>query len=139
MTTRSSTATSGTFFPVSVLISLIVLIGTFFAVLQTASLPLLPSSLSRVTTRAPFFRGLIYLPRFRFMPLFRSAQPDLPATIEDESHMAPAELIDVKVEDGWVTLSGAVSWQLQNDAAYQDVANLFGVVGITNEIKVINP
>ena len=52
---------------------------------------------------------------------------------------APAELIDVKVEDGWVTLRGTVNWQFQSDAAYEDVANLFGVIGITNDIRVINP
>jgi osmotically-inducible protein OsmY len=52
---------------------------------------------------------------------------------------APAELIDVKVEDGWVTLRGTVSWQFQSDAAYEDVANLSGVIGITNEIRVVNP
>jgi osmotically-inducible protein OsmY len=52
---------------------------------------------------------------------------------------APAELIDVKVEGGWVTLRGVVSWQFQSDAAYEDVANLFGVIGITNDIRVVNP
>ena len=52
---------------------------------------------------------------------------------------APAELIDVKVEDGWVTLRGTVSWQFESDAAYEDVANLFGVIGITNDIRVVNP
>lgn len=52
---------------------------------------------------------------------------------------APAELIDVKVEDGWVTLRGTVSWQFESDAAYEDVANLFGVIGITNDIRVLNP
>jgi osmotically-inducible protein OsmY len=52
---------------------------------------------------------------------------------------APAELIDVKVESGWVTLRGTVSWQFQSDAAYEDVANLFGVIGITNDIRVVNP
>ena len=51
---------------------------------------------------------------------------------------APAELIDVKVEDGWVTLRGTVSWQFESDAAYEDVANLFGVIGITNEIRVVS-
>jgi len=30
---------------------------------------------------------------------------------------APAELIDVKVTDGWVTLRGTVSWQFESDAA----------------------
>ncbi|HUA48323.1 MAG TPA: BON domain-containing protein [Solirubrobacteraceae bacterium] len=52
---------------------------------------------------------------------------------------APADLIDVKVQDGWVTLRGTVSWQFQSDAAYDDVASLFGVIGITNDIRVVNP
>ena len=52
---------------------------------------------------------------------------------------APAELIDVKVTDGWVTLTGTVTWQFESDAAYEDVANLYGVIGITNEIRVVNP
>ena len=52
---------------------------------------------------------------------------------------APAELIDVKVEDGWVTLAGTVSWQFESDAAYEDVANLFGVIGVTNDVRVVNP
>ena len=49
------------------------------------------------------------------------------------------DLIDVHVKSGWVTLSGTVSWQYQSDAAYEDVANLFGVIGVTNEIRVVNP
>jgi osmotically-inducible protein OsmY len=52
---------------------------------------------------------------------------------------APAELIDVSVKDGWVTLRGTVNWQYQSDAAYEDVANLFSVIGITNDIRVVNP
>jgi osmotically-inducible protein OsmY len=51
---------------------------------------------------------------------------------------APDEGIDVKVTDGWVTLTGEVSYQFQSDAAYGDVAKLFGVIGITNEIRVVN-
>jgi osmotically-inducible protein OsmY len=51
----------------------------------------------------------------------------------------PSEAVDVKVDDGWVTLKGDVSYQFQSDAAYHDAATLRGVVGVTNEIKVINP
>ena len=51
----------------------------------------------------------------------------------------PAESVDVKVEDGWITLKGDVNYQFQSDAAYEDVAGLFGVYGITNEIKAITP
>ena len=51
----------------------------------------------------------------------------------------PEALVDVKVSGGWLTLTGEVSWQDQSNAAYYDVANLQGVTGITNEIKVITP
>lgn len=51
----------------------------------------------------------------------------------------PDELLDVKVSDGWLTLTGEMNFQYQSDAAYCDVANLQGVMGITNEIKVITP
>jgi len=52
---------------------------------------------------------------------------------------APSESIDVKVTDGLVTLTGEVSYQFQSDAAYDDVVSVFGVIGITNEIRVVNP
>lgn len=49
----------------------------------------------------------------------------------------PSDSIEVTVQDGWVTLEGDVDFQFQSDAAFDDVANLFGVVGITNEIRVV--
>jgi osmotically-inducible protein OsmY len=51
----------------------------------------------------------------------------------------PAELIDVKVDDGWVTLTGDVSFQFESDAAFEDAADMLGVVGVTNEIRVTTP
>ncbi|HEX4672555.1 MAG TPA: BON domain-containing protein [Solirubrobacteraceae bacterium] len=48
----------------------------------------------------------------------------------------PSDLVDVKVEDGWITLKGDVSYQFESDAAYDDVTSLYGVYGVTNEIKV---
>jgi osmotically-inducible protein OsmY len=48
----------------------------------------------------------------------------------------PAHLIDVEVRDGWVTLKGDVSHQYQSDAAFEDVACLYGVVDVTNKIRV---
>lgn len=48
----------------------------------------------------------------------------------------PAELIDVKVDEGWVTLTGDVSYQFESDAAFEDVADMLGVVGVTNGIRV---
>ncbi|MEA2242317.1 MAG: hypothetical protein QOD24_1873 [Solirubrobacteraceae bacterium] len=51
----------------------------------------------------------------------------------------PAELLDVHVTDGWVTLKGDVDFQYQSDDAFDDVASLMGVVGVTNEIRVTTP
>jgi osmotically-inducible protein OsmY len=51
----------------------------------------------------------------------------------------PSDSIDVEVDDGWVTLKGDVSYQFESDAAYDDVASMYGVYGVTNEIRVTNP
>ena len=51
----------------------------------------------------------------------------------------PSDFVDVKVDDGWLTLKGNVSYQFESDAAYDDVASLYGVFGVTNEIIVSNP
>jgi osmotically-inducible protein OsmY len=51
----------------------------------------------------------------------------------------PSDFVDVKVDDGWVTLKGNVSYQFESDAAYDDVGSLYGVLGVTNEITVTNP
>jgi osmotically-inducible protein OsmY len=51
----------------------------------------------------------------------------------------PSDSIDVKVQDGWVTLKGDASYQFQSNAAYDDVASMYGVYGVTNEIRVTNP
>ena len=48
----------------------------------------------------------------------------------------PSDTIDVKVQDGWLTLNGDVLFQYQSDSAYDDVSSLYGVYGVTNEIKI---
>lgn len=50
--------------------------------------------------------------------------------------LVPADRIKVKVERGWVTLEGTVSWDFQRRAAERAVRNLRGVMGITNLIHV---
>ena len=49
----------------------------------------------------------------------------------------PGDYLDVDVKDGWVTLKGDVDYQFQSDAAFDHVASLYGVTGVTNEIKVV--
>jgi osmotically-inducible protein OsmY len=48
----------------------------------------------------------------------------------------PGDYLDVHVSDGWVTLKGDVDFQYQSEAAFDDVANLHGVTGVTNKIVV---
>jgi osmotically-inducible protein OsmY len=45
--------------------------------------------------------------------------------------------VDVSVKDAWVTLKGEVDHQYQSDAAYDRIASLKAITGVTNEIKVI--
>ena len=44
------------------------------------------------------------------------------------------DTIQVRAENGHVTLSGEVSWQSDREAAEQTIRKLSGVVGITNLI-----
>jgi osmotically-inducible protein OsmY len=52
------------------------------------------------------------------------------------SVQVPADNIQVKVEKGWVTLSGTVPWQFQRLAAESAVRKLSGVHGVTNLIEI---
>lgn len=48
----------------------------------------------------------------------------------------PKDSVKVKVEKGWVTLTGNVDWWYQRDASEHDVRPLHGVVGVSNQIAI---
>lgn len=48
----------------------------------------------------------------------------------------PVDAVKVKVEGGWITLTGEVEWHYQRDSAENVVRGLRGVVGITNMTTV---
>jgi osmotically-inducible protein OsmY len=50
--------------------------------------------------------------------------------------IVPEDAIRLKVQQGWVTLSGQVSREYQRKAAEEDVRRLAGVLGITNLITL---
>ncbi|UKT64722.1 BON domain-containing protein [Pedobacter mucosus] len=52
------------------------------------------------------------------------------------SWQVPNDKIEVKVEKGWVTLEGELSWNYQKDAAKTAIKNLLGVKGVINSIKI---
>ena len=48
----------------------------------------------------------------------------------------PANAIKVKVENGWVTLTGNVDWHFEQQAAERMVRSLHGVLGVFNETTI---
>lgn len=48
----------------------------------------------------------------------------------------PDDKLKVKVENGWLNLEGQVDWYYQKEAAKKAVANISGVVGVTNNILI---
>ena len=46
------------------------------------------------------------------------------------------DLIEVKVDNGWVYLEGTAEWEYQRRSAEQSVRDLMGVRGVTNRITV---
>ena len=48
----------------------------------------------------------------------------------------PADAVKVKVQSGWVTLSGRVEWNYQRESAARAIRDLAGVKGVTNAILI---
>ena len=48
----------------------------------------------------------------------------------------PPDRVRVKVENGWITLSGEVEWDFQRRAAVDAVRPLLGVVGVNDQITI---
>jgi len=48
----------------------------------------------------------------------------------------PNDKVKVKVEAGWVTLTGDLGWNIQREAAEDAVGSLLGVKGVTNSITI---
>jgi osmotically-inducible protein OsmY len=48
----------------------------------------------------------------------------------------PDDKIQLKVEKGWITLEGQVTWNYQKEAAAKAMIHLTGVKGVNNHIKI---
>lgn len=48
----------------------------------------------------------------------------------------PADKVKVKVEQGWVTLTGTVDWYFQSAEARKAAARVSGVIGVSNLIEI---
>lgn len=54
----------------------------------------------------------------------------------DWNTSVPDDAVQVKVQKGWVTLTGKVEWQYQKMAAADAIRDLAGVIGVQNDISV---
>ncbi|MDB5712487.1 MAG: ornithine aminotransferase [Sphingomonas bacterium] len=48
----------------------------------------------------------------------------------------PRDAVRIKVEKGWVTLTGQVDWHFQKEAAERTIDGMLGVVGVLNETTI---
>ena len=48
----------------------------------------------------------------------------------------PKDRVKIKIEKGWVILTGDVDWHFQRLAAEMDIRNLAGVMGVSNAIEI---
>ncbi len=48
----------------------------------------------------------------------------------------PTDSIKVKVQKGWVTLTGEVEWHFQKDSAEREIRPLMGVTSVSNNVTV---
>lgn len=55
------------------------------------------------------------------------------------NNAVPDDKIQVKVDNGWVTLTGDVKWQYQRRAAEDVMHSLTGVRGVSNLIRMVPP
>ncbi len=56
----------------------------------------------------------------------------------DWNSVIPENSIQVKVEKGWVTLTGKVDWNFQSQEARRVASTISGVIGVSNNVEVGN-
>ena len=93
----------------------------------------------RIVQRVKGVRGVAQEIEVRYPNENRNADDEIAqraAKILEWDSTVPPGKIKVKVEKGWITLSGEAEWQFQRQAAEAAVRKLSGVSGVMNMITV---
>jgi len=93
----------------------------------------------RVVRRASGVRGIAQELEVRLLGAYRTDDDDIArraANMLDWNVSLPRNGVQVKVQKGWLTLTGKVEWQYQKEAASYAVHDLAGVTGISNLIEI---
>ncbi|WP_454691734.1 BON domain-containing protein [Achromobacter aloeverae] len=94
----------------------------------------------RAVQRVKGVRGLAQELEVRLSPAVHAEDDELAKRVADMlawDSSVPAEKVHVKVQNGWVTLSGLVDWDYQRRSCESTVRRLAGIRGILNDIKVV--
>ncbi|MBX5222855.1 BON domain-containing protein [Rhizobium sp. NLR8a] len=93
----------------------------------------------RVVKRIKGVRGIAQEIDVRIFGNYEASDDDIArraANMLDWNVSVPKGAIQVKVQKGWITLTGKAEWQYQKNAASDAVRNLAGVVGLSNLIEI---
>ncbi|MBX4988196.1 BON domain-containing protein [Rhizobium lentis] len=93
----------------------------------------------RVVKRIKGVRGIAQEIEVRIFGHHETSDDDIArraVNMLDWNVSVPKGAIQVKVQKGWVTLTGKAEWQYQKNAAADAVRNLAGVVGLSNLIEI---
>ncbi|MBX5135332.1 BON domain-containing protein [Rhizobium lentis] len=93
----------------------------------------------RVVKRIKGVRGIAQEIEVRIFGNHETSDDDIArraVNMLDWNVSVPKGAIQVKVQKGWVTLTGKAEWQYQKSAAADAVRNLAGVVGLSNLIEI---
>ena len=93
----------------------------------------------KAVRRVKGVRGLAEEIKVRFANDAKTADSEIAARIADMfdwSVTVPKGVLSVKVEHGWVTLSGDVGYHYQRKAARDLASRIGGVTGLTNLIEI---
>lgn len=78
--------------------------------------------------------------KVRFAGAAKTADSDIAKRIIDIfawNSLIPADTIQVKVQDGWVSLSGQANWHYQSKEAERAASQISGVIGVSNQISIV--
>jgi osmotically-inducible protein OsmY len=77
--------------------------------------------------------------QIKLTPVGKLTDTDLAESIKNVLRWNSAvnhDLIEVKVDNGWVYLDGKADWEFERQSAQRSVENLIGVVGVSNNITI---
>ena len=95
----------------------------------------------KASQRVSGVKGLAMEIEVKLPSLSKRSDSDIAHSIDNViswSTMVPKEHIHIKVEDGWVTLSGYVKWNYQRLILTGALSHLLGVTGLSNQIEIKN-